>query len=83
MRMFGPAGNPQAWSLFKVIGRLQQREGLRLKVQAVRLTASLPAAKSPQPTSLATIRFATVSPRLRAHQSTVQRCEVRVSGSLP
>ena len=36
MRMFGPNGNPQARNLFKVIGRLQDREGLRLKVQAVR-----------------------------------------------
>ena len=36
MRMFGPNGNPQARNLFEVIGRLQEREGLHLKVQAVR-----------------------------------------------
>ena len=36
MRMFGPTGNPQARNLFEVIGRLQEREGLHLKVQAVR-----------------------------------------------
>ena len=36
MRMFGPNGNPQAQNLFEVIGRLQEREGLHLKVQAVR-----------------------------------------------
>lgn len=28
--------NPQARNLFEIIGRLQEREGLRLKVQAVR-----------------------------------------------
>ena len=36
MRMFGPNGNPQARSLFEIIGCLQEREGLHLKVQAVR-----------------------------------------------
>ena len=36
MRMFGPNGNPQARNLFEVILRLQEREGLHLKVQAVR-----------------------------------------------
>ncbi|MCY4496923.1 MAG: transcriptional regulator [Rhodospirillaceae bacterium] len=36
MRMFGPNGNPQARNLFEVIGRLQEREGLHLKVEAVR-----------------------------------------------
>ena len=36
MRMFGPNGNPQARNLFEIIGRLQEHEGLRLKVQAVR-----------------------------------------------
>ncbi len=36
MRMFGPHGNPQARNLFEIIGCLQQREGLHLKVQAVR-----------------------------------------------
>ena len=36
MRMFGPDGNPQARNLFEIIGRLQEREGLRLTVRAVR-----------------------------------------------
>ena len=36
MRMFGPGGNPQARNLFDVIARLQEREGLRLEVRAVR-----------------------------------------------
>lgn len=36
MRMFGPRGNPQARNLFEIIGRLQEREGVRLKVEAVR-----------------------------------------------
>ena len=36
MRMFGPNGNPQARNLFEIIGRLQEREGLHLRVQAVR-----------------------------------------------
>ena len=36
MRMFGPNGNPQARNLFEVIGRLQEREGLHLEVEAVR-----------------------------------------------
>ena len=36
MRMFGPTGNPQARNLFEVIGHLQKREGLHLKVEAVR-----------------------------------------------
>ena len=35
-RMFGPNGNPQARNLFEIIGCLQEREGLHLKVQAVR-----------------------------------------------
>ena len=34
--MFGPGGNPQARNLFEVIARLQEREGLRLEVRAVR-----------------------------------------------
>ena len=33
MRMFSPMGNPQARNLFEVIGRLQEREGVRLRVQ--------------------------------------------------
>jgi len=36
MRMLGPHGNPQARNLFEIIGCLQQREGLHLRVQAVR-----------------------------------------------
>ena len=36
MRMLGPQGNPQARNLFEIIGCLQEREGLHLKVQAVR-----------------------------------------------
>ena len=36
MRMLGPHGNPRARNLFEIIGRLQQREGLHLKAQAVR-----------------------------------------------
>ena len=35
MRMFGPDGNPQAKNLFDIIA-WQEREGLKLKVQAVR-----------------------------------------------
>ena len=36
MRMFSLNGNPQARNLLQVIGRLQEREGLYLKVEAVR-----------------------------------------------
>ena len=36
MRMFSPNGNPQARNLFEIIRCLQEREGLHLKVQAVR-----------------------------------------------
>lgn len=36
MRMFGPNGNPQARNLFAVIGCLQKREGLQLKIQNIR-----------------------------------------------
>ena len=36
MRMLGPDGNPLARNLFEIIGCLQEREGLQLKVQAVR-----------------------------------------------
>ena len=32
MRMFGPAGNPQARNLFDVISCLQEREAIRLEV---------------------------------------------------
>ncbi len=36
MRMLGPDGNPQARHLFKIIGCLQEREGLELRVHALR-----------------------------------------------
>ena len=36
MRMFGRNGNPQARNLFEIIGCLQEREGLHLRVQAIR-----------------------------------------------
>ena len=36
MRMFGPAGNPQARNLFEVIRCIQQHEGVRLEVKAAR-----------------------------------------------
>ena len=36
MRMFGPRGNPQARNLFEIIGHLQHREGLHLRVEAER-----------------------------------------------
>lgn len=34
MRMFGPKGNPNARNLFAVIGVLQEKAGVRLKVEA-------------------------------------------------
>ena len=34
MRMFGPAGNPQARNLFEVIGCIQDHEGVQLEVRA-------------------------------------------------
>lgn len=34
IRMFGPRGNPQAKNLFNVIGYLQKRAGVRLRVAA-------------------------------------------------
>ncbi|MGC1694621.1 MAG: transcriptional regulator [Pseudolabrys sp.] len=34
IRMFGPRGNPQARNLFSVIGCLQKRAGLRLRLAA-------------------------------------------------
>jgi hypothetical protein len=34
IRMFGPRGNPQAKNLFSVIGYLQKRAGVRLRVAA-------------------------------------------------
>ncbi len=33
MRMFSPKGNPQARNLFEVIGRLQEQEGIQLRVE--------------------------------------------------
>ena len=36
MRVLSPSGNPQARNLFEIINCLQEREGLHLKVQAVR-----------------------------------------------
>ncbi|PYE99081.1 hypothetical protein BJ122_13917 [Rhodopseudomonas faecalis] len=36
IRMFGPSGNPQAKNLFSVIGYLQDRAGLELKVAKAR-----------------------------------------------
>ena len=36
MRMFGPKGNPQASSLFPVLGYLQKAAGLRLRLRADR-----------------------------------------------
>lgn len=35
MRMLGPRGNPQAKNLFAVIGELQKKSGVRLKLKAV------------------------------------------------
>lgn len=34
MRMFGPAGNPQAKNLFAVLAKLQKATGVRLEVRA-------------------------------------------------
>ena len=36
IQMFGPHGNPQSRNLFEILRCLQEREGLHLKVQAVR-----------------------------------------------
>ena len=36
IRMFGPSGNPTAHNLFGVMNTLQQREGVKLHVHAVR-----------------------------------------------
>jgi len=36
MRMFGPAGNPQASNLFAVIGHLQHVERVALEVRAAK-----------------------------------------------
>ena len=45
MRMFGPAGNPNARNLFSVIGRLQEASGVSLRVRR-RTTA--PATRAPR-----------------------------------
>ena len=37
MRMLGPGGNPQAASLFQMLGHLQRREGVRLSVRSTRV----------------------------------------------
>jgi len=37
MRMFGPAGNPQASNLFAVIGHLQRAEKVALEVRAAKV----------------------------------------------
>ncbi len=44
MRMFGPKGNPRAQNLFETLNQIQRREGVRLHVQAVRLTETSPVA---------------------------------------
>ena len=36
MRMFGPDGNPQASNLFAVLGHLQKRSGVTLRVESRR-----------------------------------------------
>ena len=36
MRMFGPGGNPRARNMLEIIRQLQKREGLELKVQAIK-----------------------------------------------
>ena len=40
MRMLSQDSNPQAHNLFRIIGCLQRREGVHLKVQAVKVTHS-------------------------------------------
>jgi DNA-binding phage protein len=40
IRMFGPRGNPQARNLFGVLGHLQQRAGLRLRLRTARSKAA-------------------------------------------
>ena len=37
-RIFGPNGNPQARSLFRVIGCVQEHDGFHMRVQSVRTT---------------------------------------------
>ena len=40
MRMFGPAGNPNARNLFSVIGELQKSSGLSLRIRAAKVATS-------------------------------------------
>jgi hypothetical protein len=44
IRMFGPRGNPQARNLFGVIGYLQKRDGLTLRVTTTLKKRSVPRA---------------------------------------
>jgi DNA-binding phage protein len=39
MRMFGPAGNPQAKNLFEVVAFLQKKEGLRFQIKTIKAAA--------------------------------------------
>ncbi len=39
MCMFGPQGNPQAGNLFEIVAYLQQAEGLRFEVRAIKSAA--------------------------------------------
>ena len=41
MRMLSQNGNPQARNLFEIIGCLQEREGVHLEVQAVKVTGDV------------------------------------------
>ena len=41
MRMLSQNGNPQARNLFEIIGCLQEREGVHLTVQAVKVTGEV------------------------------------------
>ena len=41
MRMLSQNGNPQARNLFEIIGCLQEREGVHLKVQAVKVIGDI------------------------------------------
>jgi len=36
IRMFGPSGNPTAYNLFEVLNTLRKKEGVELRVHAVR-----------------------------------------------
>ena len=41
LRMVGQNDNPQALNLFDIIGCLERREGVHIKVRSVRWTASV------------------------------------------